>query len=188
MAFLLTARHVEITPTLRRLVDKKLAKLDRLLNDSLVSGQVVVAREKYRYIVEVTAHMRGDHMLHGNGDTGAWETSLTQAVEKISHQAGKFKGKWHERKRHATPAKAMAAARPAADLLKPRRAPRPRPNGPRPLRPERYAVKPMTIEEAAMAIEDAREAFLVFRNATTDAVNVVYRRRDGSLGLIEPDA
>lgn len=187
MPFLLTGRHLEVTPALRRLVDTKLSKLGRMLNDSLVSAQVVVAKEKYRHIVEVTAHMRGDHILHGIGDTGAWETSLTQAVEKISHQAKKFKGKWHERKRHAVPAKAIGEA-PQASVRRARGAAPGEPARAKVIRPSRYAVKPLTLEEAAMAIEEAREAFLVFRNATTDAVNVVYRRKDGNLGLIEPDA
>lgn len=186
MRFDLTARHVDITPALRRLVENRLDKLGRMLNDSLVSAQVVLTRQKYRHIAEVTVHARGDHMLHGIGDTGTWETSLTEAVDKISHQATKVKGKWQERKRHATPAKVIAAATP----MPPRRGRRTpgREDRSRVVRPTRYAVKPMTIEEAALAIEDAREAFLVFRNATTDAVNVVYRRRDGNLGLIEPDA
>lgn len=187
MRFLLTGRHVEITPALRRLVDNKLAKLGRMLNDSLVSAQVVVWREKYRHIVEMSVHARGDHLLHGLGDTGAWESSLTEAAEKISQQAKKLKGKWQERKRHATPVKVIAAETPAGGQRRTRAA-EPE-EGRRPVvRPSRYAVKPMTIEEAALAIEDAREAFLVFRNATTDAVNVVYRRKDGNLGLIEPDA
>lgn len=187
MRFLLTGRHVEITPALRRLVDNRLAKLGRMLNDSLVSAQVVVALEKYRHIVEVSVHARGDHILHGIGDTGAWETSLNEAVEKISQQAKKLKGKWQERKRHAMPAKAVAVEAQAPGR-RARRPAEPVDGRQRVVRPSRYAVKPMTIEEAALAIEDAREAFLVFRNATTDAVNVVYRRKDGNLGLIEPDA
>ncbi|MBI3264939.1 MAG: ribosome-associated translation inhibitor RaiA [Acidobacteria bacterium] len=187
MRFLLTGRHVEVTPAVRRLVDTKLAKLGRMLNDSLVSAQVVVWRERYRHIVEISVHARGDHILHGLGDTAAWDTSLTEAVEKISHQAKKLKGKWQERKRHATPAKIVAVEAPASGRQG-RRGAEPEDGRPMIVRPSRYAVKPMTIEEAALAIEDAREAFVVFRNATTDAVNVVYRRKDGNLGLIEPDA
>jgi len=46
----------------------------------------------------------------------------------------------------------------------------------------------MTVEDAALRVEDARESFVVFRNAVSDSVNILYRRRDGNLGLIEPDA
>src|SRR4029453_11209502 len=96
----LTGRHVDITPTLRRLVDAKLAKLERLLNDSAVSAQAVLTREKYRLRTEITLHARGEKFLHGVGHSAAWESSLTQAIDKITQQAQKVKGKWQERKRH----------------------------------------------------------------------------------------
>ena len=56
----LTGRHITITPALRKLVDRKLAKLRRLLNDSMVSAQVVLTKEKYRQHVEITVHARGE--------------------------------------------------------------------------------------------------------------------------------
>src|SRR5437868_620738 len=51
-----------------------------------------------------------------------------------------------------------------------------------------YTVRPMTIDEAALEMSDGRSAFLVFRNASNEAVSVIYRRPDGNLGLIEPEA
>jgi putative sigma-54 modulation protein len=51
----------------------------------------------------------------------------------------------------------------------------------------RYPVKPMTVDEAALAVDSGDDTFLVFRNAATDSINVVYRRKDGHLGLIEPE-
>ena len=73
----LTGRHVDITPALRRLVDTKLAKLERLLNDSAVSAQAVLTREKHRHRADITLHARGEKFLHGVGDSGSWETSLS---------------------------------------------------------------------------------------------------------------
>ena len=58
---------------------------------------------------------------------------------------------------------------------------------PRIIRATRYAVKPMSIEDAALRLDGAGETFVVFRNAETDVVNILYRRKDGNLGLIEPD-
>lgn len=175
MGLLLTGRQVEITPALRKLVDARLLRLHRLLGDSIVSVQVVLSREKYRYRAEITLHARGDHVLHGLGKTASWSASLTSAVEKLMQQAQKVKGKWKERKRRASPAKAL----PAAPVQEPslRR---------RIVRVGRYPVKPMTLEEAALQAE-GRE-FVVFRNASTDAINVLYRRVNGELGLIEPEA
>ena len=56
------------------------------------------------------------------------------------------------------------------------------------IRARRYAVKPMSVDEAALEVAEGRDAFIVFRNAVTDAVNVLFRRPDGNLGLIEPEA
>ena len=97
-----TGRHVAITPALRRLVDRKLAHLRRMLKDSMVSAQVVLTRDKYRDQVEITLHARGEKFLHAMAETSAWETSLGEAMEKIESQALKVKGKWQERKRRAS--------------------------------------------------------------------------------------
>src|SRR6185436_4190233 len=114
----LTGRHIDITPSLRRIVDAKLAKLERLLNDSAVSAQVVLTREKFRRRAEITLHARGERFLHGVGSSETWEQSLTQAVDKIAHQAEKLKGKRQGKRRGARRAPAApepqtAAPRPA---------------------------------------------------------------------------
>src|SRR6476660_9756540 len=99
MRFELTGRHVDITPALRRLVEGKLARLERVLNDSAVSAQAVLTREKHRHRTDITLHARGEKFLHGVGDSTSWEASLTAAIGKISQQAQKVKGKWQGRKR-----------------------------------------------------------------------------------------
>jgi putative sigma-54 modulation protein len=182
MRFVLTGRHVEITPTLRKLVESRLAKLERMLGDSIVSAQVVLARERYRYMVDLSVHARGDHVLNGVAGTAAWDTALTAAVEKIMRQALKMKGKWEERKRRATPGKVQPAPQPAPAAASKRSPAR------RIVRASRHPVKPMTVEEAALEVDAGQDAFLVFRNASTDAINVLYRRKNGDLALVEPDA
>jgi putative sigma-54 modulation protein len=185
MRFALTGRHVDITPALQRLADRKVGKLDRLLNDGIVSAQVVLTLQKHRHLVDIRAHARGDHVLHGLGDTDAWETSFSDAIEKIAQQLLKVKGKWQERKRRAAPVKTVAAAAPPLVETAPAEEEHPRR---RIMRASRYSVKPMTIDEAAMEVEGNADAFVVFRNASTDSINVLYRRKDGNLGLIEPEA
>lgn len=101
MRLLLTGRQVSITPNLRRLVEARLAKLERRFAEALVSVQVVLSREKNRLEAEVVVHARQDHMLKGVGTTDAWGTSLTAAVKKVLQQAETVKGKWQERKRSA---------------------------------------------------------------------------------------
>jgi putative sigma-54 modulation protein len=179
MRLVLTGRNLEISPTLRQLIERKLTKLERVLNDSVVSTQVVLALEKYRHITEITLHARGDHTLHGMGDAANWPLSSKMAVEKIAQQAHKLKDKWETRKRRGTSAKTLPPVPAAADAAQ---APMPRI-----VRASRYLVKPMSVEDAALKVQTGREAFLVFRNASTDTINILYRRKDGNLGLIEPD-
>src|SRR5512143_545491 len=124
MRLVLTGRHVEITPQLRKLVEQRLTKLDRVLNDGIVSAQVVLTLERYRHIVEITVHARGDHMLHGIGDTREWESSLAEAAEKLTGQIQKVKGKWERRKRRAQSARTLPPPAPpgsGGDEPRPRR-------------------------------------------------------------------
>lgn len=172
----ITGRQVDITSGLRQLIGKRLAKLERVLNDRAVSATVILSKEKYRHIAEIVVRAKGDHTLSGIGTGNAWPLSVRQAVEKVEHQAEKLKSKWTESKRRrggTREANAQAAPRAAA----PRRI----------VRATRYAVKPMSIEDAALRVESGPDTFVVFRNAESDAVSIVYRRKDGSLGLIEPD-
>src|SRR4030095_2469728 len=97
----LTGRHVDITPTLRRLVDTKLAKLERALNDSAVSAHAVLTREKHRHRADITLHARGERFLHGVGASAAWEASVGQAIEKLPQQAQKVRGRWREPRKGA---------------------------------------------------------------------------------------
>jgi putative sigma-54 modulation protein len=172
----ITGRNVDITPPLRQLIDRRLAKLGRLLNDSVVSVQVILTREKYRHRAEIVVHARGDHMLRGLGEGNAWPISLRQASEKLEQQAQKLKTRWDQRKRQGAGARVVrtAAAEPAT-------------NSRRVIRATRYPVKPMSVEDAVLQVEGGPEAFVVFRNAETEAVSILYRRRDGNFGLIEPD-
>jgi putative sigma-54 modulation protein len=174
----ITGRHVDITTGLRQLIGRRLGKLERLLNDRALSATFTLTKEKYRCRTELVVHAKGDHMLSGNGEGNGWPVSVRQAVEKVEHQAEKLKSRWTEGKRQRGGARAANAAATA----EPRSAAAPRAR----VRTTRYAVKPMSVEDAALRLESGAENFVVFRNADTDAVSIVHRRKDGSLGLIEP--
>ena len=176
MRLTLTGRHVEITPALGRLVEKKMARVVRVLNTRAVSAQVELWTEKFRHVVEVHVHARGGHMLKGRAVATSWDEALSEAVDRLIQQAQKLKGKWQGRTREARPLKRT--------IPEPQAAVRAR----RIVRARRYPVRPMTIEEAALAVPPAPDAFVVFRNSETDVVSVVFRRKDGDIGLIEPEA
>jgi putative sigma-54 modulation protein len=173
----ITGRHVEIGTSLRQLILRRLAKLERLLNDNAISGQVILTKEKYRHRTEILIHARGDHMLRGLGEGTGWPISIRDAAAKIEQQAQTLKGKWRERKRRGAGPRTVDAG---AGVPEPA-------NNRRVIRATRYAVKPMSVEDAALRVSEGSETFVVFRNADTDAVSIIYRRNDGHYGLIEPD-
>ena len=184
----LTGRHVDITPALRRLVDRKLARLERVLNDSALSAQIVLTVERRARRTDVTLHARGEKFLHGDGASAAWETSLTQALRKIAQQAQTIKGKWQARKRRGVKGAATAGEERGAVVGAPARPRRIRPRMPRILRAARQAVKPMSVADAAREVEANGEGVVVFRDAETTAISVLYRRTNGELVLLETES
>ena len=189
----LTGRHVTITPALRKLVEQRLAHIARMLNDSVVSVQAVLTREKTRHHAEVTLHARGERFMHGEATGRDAQASFGTAFDKLDRQAQKLKSKWSERKRQG-----ISVAKASSAAPRPERAGRlfgegrmPSDDGDRPVRivrARRYEVKPMSVDEAALEVGADQDAFIVFRNASTDTINVLFRRPDGNLGLIEPEA
>lgn len=172
----ITGRSVDITPGLRQLIARSLARVERLLNANAVSATVVLTKEKYRHKTEVVVHAKGDHIFSGIGEGNTWPLSVRKAAAKIEHQAQKLKSRWTESKRQRKNNRAVAV--PAAEPAAPAR---------RVVRATRYAVKPMSIDDAVLRLEAVPETFVVYRNADTDAISVLFRRKDGNLGLIEPD-
>ena len=185
----LTGRHVDITPALRRLVEGKLVKLERLLNDQVVSAHAVLTREKHRHCVDVTLHARGEKFLHGVADTTAWSTSVSQAIEKISQQAQKVKGKWRRKGGRSTrtgEAVAASATRvaPAAPVPLRRESAR----MPRILRASRQPIKPMSVADAAREVDAGGDGVVLFRDVETATLSVMYRRPNGELTLVQAEA
>jgi len=199
----LTGRHITVTPAIRALVEQRIAHILRMLNDSAISAQVVLTKEKTRVHAELTLHARGEHFLHGEATGRDVQTALGAAADKLDRQAQKLKSRWTESKRQGlSAAKAASVAPPVARgaARGSRRAAAPAAPAPatsgresearpfRIIRARRYEVRPMSIDDAALEVADNDNAFLVFRNADTEEVNVLFRRSDGNLGLIEPEA
>ena len=187
----LTGRHVDITPPLRRLLDTKLSKLERVLNHRAVSAQAVLTREKHRHRADITLHAKGEKFLHGVGDGTSWVASLTQAFARLTQQAQRMKGKFQERKRRGA-VKGMPIAGELRREAVPAKPAVPvklaRVRMPRILRATRQPVKPMSIADAAREIEAGGDGVVVFRDLETAAVSVLYRRNNGELTLVETEA
>jgi len=189
----LRGHNADVTPGLRRFVEEKLTKLERLLNDRAVSAHAILTVEKRRRIADITLHARGERFLHGLGESGNWETSLTRAIAKISHQAQKLKTRQKDT-RHGLKVPAVDVAEPIIKAAKAgKRAPavpagRKAARMPRGLTASREALKPMSVEDAAREVEAGGDGVVVFRNADSQAISVLFRRRNGELALVETEA
>jgi ribosome hibernation promoting factor len=172
-----TGRQMDVTPDLRQYTHKHLRKLERLLpaNPKL---HVILTREKHRRIAEMTIKLR-DQTLVGIMETADTRSAIKGALDKLERQAVRWFERRRTQKRRPKPT--------AAILVNILGAPRIDHEASRIVETERMPVKPMTLEEAIEALNAAASGVVVFRNAGTERVNVVYQRPDGNLGLIEPE-
>jgi putative sigma-54 modulation protein len=177
MRFEYTGRHVEVSPALRKHVEDHFKKLDHIFNGTPASTHVIITVEKNRHIGELVVHWR-DYTLTAKEVNADMYMALTRAMEKVEKQALKLKKKIIDRKQGAQPTAAVAP-NPDGQL---EATPRP----PRIVAARRYSIKPMTAEEAALRLSTETDHFVVFRDADTDRIAVLYKRKDGNFGLIEP--
>ena len=165
-------RNMEVTDALRDYVEKRLGKLKKYL-EVISDVQVVLAVEGDSHRVEVTIPL-GGVILRGEEVTADMYASIDLVVEKLEKQIERYKGRLLRRYEKGA-AEARAAAQKEEE------------EAPRVVRTKRFAIKPMTVDEAIMQMNLLGHSFFVFSNAETNEVNVLYRRRDGNYGLIEPE-
>lgn len=170
----ITGRHVEITEALRDLVTEKLGHACKLL-DKITSTHVTISVEKSRHLVEVVIHSHGA-TLHAKEETHDMYSSIDQAVDKIQTQAKRLKDKIKDHKHLAEatePAEVEDEVEPAPAQV---------------FVAETFAPKPLSVTEAVETLQNGAEQFLVFHNAKNGLVNVLYKRGDGTFGLVQPPA
>ena len=172
-----TGRQIEITPDLRQYTEERLSKVARLLRDRC-SLHVILTAERHLRVAEITLKFR-DHSVVGIEQTPDSRTSINGALDKIEKQVVKLMERRRTRKRRPSPTEAILL-----NILQPDRADR---LDREVLETERLAIKPLSVEEAIESPELDRRGAVVFRNADTERVNVIYRRPDGRLTLIEPE-
>ena len=178
MRFEYTGRHVEVSLGIRRHVEDHFKKLDHIFNgDSTLNTHVIIDVEKNRQIGEIIVNWR-EYTLTAKDTNADMYMALTRAMAKIEKQAVKLKKKIIDRKQSAKPT-ASVAPEPDGQI---EASPRP----PRIIPARRYSVKPMTAEEASLRLSEEQDHFLVFRDADTQRLGVIYKRKDGNYGLIEP--
>jgi len=176
MRIVVKTKNGTVTPIAKEYAQKKVSKLSRFFdNAQSVLAEVTLRSENETQIAEVTLRV-GGLILRGEGQRPEMHSSIDEAVARIERQFEKYRTRIQKRIQGArSMADGVAAAPPQAES-----------EDEQVVRVKRFAMRPMTVEEAIMQMEMLDHDFFVFANAETGAINVVYRRRDKGYGLIEP--
>ena len=194
-----TGRHVSVTEAMKEYCRRRLASL-HLDYPKIIEVQIVLDVQKYRHTAEVILHCSNHITLEASAENDDMYVSIDEVVDKIARQMRKYKTRLmrqHRPRKHtirhldetvlrwewveATEgvvelgAAVQTSVEAEANLSEPLV-----------IQSEKYPVKPMFIDEAVLQIEMSSKQFLVFLNAKTEKVNVLYRRKNGDFGLIEP--
>jgi len=170
----ITGRHVEISDPIKDLLTEKLGHACKLL-DKITSTHVTFSIEKNRHIVEVVIHSHGA-TLHAKEETHDMYSAIDQAVDKIETQAKRLKEKLKGRKHMGVvveDAEVEDEVSPPCSQI---------------FIADTFAPKPLSVSEAVESLQSGPELFLVFHNAKSGLVNVLYKRGDGNFGLVQPPA
>jgi putative sigma-54 modulation protein len=172
-----TGRQVELAPAQLKKVEERFKKVSKLLDGKKeCEAHVILSQERHLHNAEATINYFG-HQLVGLGSSSEMFTAINSAVEKLEKQCVKARTKWRDSKR--TPRKGAPEVEPepapASDAESEKRIFRVNHHQKR---------KPMTLDEAVLEMDKSRD-YLVYRDAETDKVSVLLRRRDGHFDLVE---
>ena len=172
-----TFKNLDSSDTLRSYVQEKLDRFDRLL-DNPAEANVVLSVEKFRHMAEI--NISGDRLtINGKEETIDMYSAIDMVLDKLEKQIKKSKEKIRERR---SGAKARNRGMLAEEINMPEE------ELERQIKIKYIEYKPMHVEEAALQMDLLDDNFLVFTNARSDRVNVLYRRKDGHYGLIQPSS
>jgi ribosome hibernation promoting factor len=178
MQFQVKGRNLEISDALRSYAEEKLGKLERQLTDPRVELELAVEKNPSiaeNHVAEATIWTNGP-VLRARESSSDMRASIDQLVEKLERQVSRYRTRARSRRRRAARASEPSETIPVvADEAEPLI-----------VKTKQFAVNPMSPEEAVLQLELIGHDFFVFRDAASGEVNVVYRRRDGDYGLIEP--
>lgn len=187
-------KNIQVTPALREYAEKRVAKLAKYFQwRQDVQVEVMLSVERDTQIAEITYHL-GGLLMRGESRSKDLYASIDEASAKIERQVKKYKNKiqqWEHKTLRTGDGAGQAVGQgdgqvgagtgaslaPALDDDEDR---------PKVVRTKRFGIKPMDVEEAIMQMELLGHDFFVFANSHTDEVNVLYKRKDGHYGLIEP--
>lgn len=174
MTITYTARNTVLTDDIKTYCERRITTLEKLEGYPLES-HLILSVEKYRHKAEINVKTKGA-TLNAVSETQDMFSSLGDAFDNIERRAKKEREKLRERKRRKDKEALSPSGEPEAEES-PRRV----------IRSRKFSMKPMSVEEALLLFETSKDEVLVFRKFDTERWAVLYRRRDGNFGLIEPE-
>ncbi len=179
MELQVTGKNVQLTPEVRRYIERKLGRLNRHLPD-ITTSNVEISEEKTKsprqhFVVQMTVDSRGT-LLRSEERGEDLFTAIDKVAAVMNRQIERYKGKLHDKGRGNSLARSEFTEE--TEETPPR---------PRVVKVKRFAVKPMSVAEAISQMELLGHDFFLFFNAEGEHLNVLYRRKDGDYGLIEPE-
>lgn len=174
------ARKVDLGDDARQLAEKKLAKIKKYFND-ILDVRLEVEQERHLFVADLAVRGK-DFAVKSTSQNKDLTTAIQDAIDKLEIQARRAKTRLKDHK--------SRSSRGEPELEPPEMGePEPPPAGEaRIVERSTITVKPMSVEEAVMQLEKSHVDFLVFRNSSSDAINVLYRRAGQDLGLITPES
>jgi len=186
MATEISGRNYEIPPDVRDLVEKKLAKIQDKLFDDVIEVRVVLQVEKRRNICEVLIVGKDHDVKTVQESDDSMQDAVNSAVDHLKRQAQKNREKIRDHRRKEGNGRDVTEW--SVQVLDPGNL---RDDSeerlPRIVKTNNIEIRPMSIEEAALRLDDSKNEFIVFRDIDSDRVSVIYKRRDNNLGLIAPE-
>ncbi len=176
MKVIVTGRNMQVRDSLVEQVESKLTKFERYFRSD-IEIHATFSHQKTDQIVEITIPIKNGATIRAEERSKDMETSIDLAVDKLARQITKHKTKLEKRYRGHETIRFEQIPSAAQEELE----------GPQIVRNKKFFMKPMDAEEAAMQMELLGHSFFVFRNRDTEEMNVIYARKDGKFGLIEPE-
>ena len=174
MKFIIIGKNIEVTPGLRSAVEDKIGKLEKYFTQE-TEVHVTLSVEKDRQKIEVTIPVKGK-IIRSEQVSNDMYVSIDLVEEIIERQLKKYKNKIVDQKHNSDFFKADYIEKEFVEDEEIKI-----------IRSKKFDIKPMYPEDACVQMELSGHDFFVFRNAETDEVNVVYRRKGNTYGLIEPE-
>ena len=174
MKYVIVGKNMEVTSSLEKAVKDKLGKLEKFFAEDTVA-HVTLQTNRGRHIIEVTIPVKGN-VIRCEQQSNDMYTSIDQVEEVIERQLKKYKSKIVKKHKVQAAFKREYLEEPYASDEEIKI-----------VRNKQFEMKPMYPEDACVQMELLGHGFYVFRNAETEQINVVYKRKDGAYGLIEPE-